>query len=38
VIYYTVKTQVAEWTRQWESTAQELEEVEKRFEEARPKM
>jgi ATP-binding cassette subfamily F protein 3 len=36
--YHTMKTQIAEWTRQWESTAQELEEVEKRFEEARPKM
>jgi ATP-binding cassette subfamily F protein 3 len=38
VVYHTVKTQVAEWTRQWESTALELEELEKEFENSRPKL
>lgn len=34
--YHTMKTQVAEWTRQWESIAVELEELEKRFEDSKP--
>ncbi|NIS72788.1 MAG: ATP-binding cassette domain-containing protein [Proteobacteria bacterium] len=33
--YQRMKTQLGEWTRQWESTASELEELEKRFEESK---
>jgi ATP-binding cassette subfamily F protein 3 len=36
-IYRAAKTQVASWTRQWESTALELEELEERFKQARPR-
>jgi ATP-binding cassette subfamily F protein 3 len=35
--FNTMKTQVSAWTRQWESTVFELEELEKRFEESKPK-
>jgi ATP-binding cassette subfamily F protein 3 len=35
--YRMMKSQVAEWTSRWESTALKLEELEKRFEESRPK-
>ncbi len=34
--YRVMKTQVTEWTREWESTAVELEELEQRFEDAKP--
>jgi ATP-binding cassette subfamily F protein 3 len=34
--FNTMKTQVSAWTRQWESTVFELEELEKRFEESKP--
>ena len=34
--YHHLKIQVAEWTRHWESTALELEGLEKRFENLRP--
>ena len=34
--YSIMKTQVTEWTREWESTAVALEELEKRFEDAKP--
>jgi len=36
--YHAMKTQVAEWTHQWESTALRLEELEKRFEESKPRL
>lgn len=36
--YHTMKTQIAEWTRQWESTALDLEELEGRLEEERARL
>jgi ATP-binding cassette subfamily F protein 3 len=36
--YGTLKTEVAAWTQQWESTAIALEELEKRFDEAKPRL
>ncbi len=36
--YQRMKTQLGEWTRQWESTASELEELEKRFEESKRRL
>jgi len=35
--YHIIKTQVTDWTRRWESAAMELEELEKEFEEAKPR-
>ncbi len=35
--YGKMKTMVGEWTRQWESTALELEELERRFQDSKPK-
>ena len=34
--YHYLKIRVAEWTREWESTALELERLERKFENARP--
>jgi ATP-binding cassette subfamily F protein 3 len=36
--YHVIKTQIGEWTQQWESIAAELEEVEEQFEQARPRL
>jgi ATP-binding cassette subfamily F protein 3 len=36
--YHAMKTQIAEWTNRWDSTALELEELEKLFEEAKPRV